>query len=88
MEAIIQKLDQLEYNSKNMWSNWSKEEIIKMLEMYLVITKKENYIYDLVYQLHGSDSYEDIFRDYDDQLLEDKASGIKEALDLAKESDK
>jgi len=36
---------------------------------------------DIVYDNHGCDTYEDIFRDYDRSLLKDKADGVKEALE-------
>ncbi len=88
MDNIIDKLkNNLNKNSeKNIWKDWSKEEIVKLLEIYLLICKNEENLYQLVYSLHGSDSYEDIFRDYDYRLLEDKAQGVEEALDTANEN--
>ncbi len=88
MEKIIEKLkNNLEKDSnKNIWKDWSPVEIAKLLEIYLVICKNEENLYQLVYSLHGSDSYEDIFRDYDYKLLEDKAQGVEEALDTANEN--
>ncbi len=87
MEQIIEKLkNNLTKNTdKNIWKDWSSTEISKLLEIYLVICKNEENLYQLVYSLHGSDSYEDIFRDYDYRLLEDKAQGVEEALDTANE---
>ncbi len=91
MEQINKIIDKLKNNldknsDKNIWQDWSPAEIVKLLEIYLVICKNEEYLYQLVYSLHGSDSYEDIFRDYDYRLLEDKAQGIEEALDTANEN--
>jgi hypothetical protein len=80
MEQIIEKLDKLEYGKKA-WKNWSKEEIKLLLNMYWVISKKEASIFELIYQYHGGDSWEDIFRDYNEVYLDDKAVGVKEALD-------
>jgi hypothetical protein len=80
MEQIIEKLDKLEYGKKA-WNNWSKEEIKLLLNMYWVISKKEASIFELIYQYHGCDSWEDIFRDYNEVYLDDKAVGVKEALD-------
>ena len=79
MESIIEKLSKIEY-SKNIWKNWSPEEIKKLLEIYLTIAKNEEYIYDLIYSIHGCDSWEDIFRDYNDRNFEDKVLGIQEAV--------
>jgi len=85
IEKIIEKLNKIEYN-KNPWKNWTLEEIKNLLEIYYVISKKESYLFDLIYIYHGSDSYEDIFRDYDTQYLHDKTDGVKEALDYVNET--
>ena len=79
MESIIEKLSKMEY-SKKMWNNWSLEEIKTLLEIYHVFVKKECDIFDLIYHHHGCDTYEDIFRDYDEQLIIDKALGVQEAI--------
>ncbi len=82
MENILNKLNQIkDEDSKTTWNNWSLEEIKKLLEIYYIISKKESHIFNLIYQYHGCDSWEDIFRDYDEQNLEDKSTGIKIALD-------
>ncbi len=87
MEDIITKLKALGTQeikrNETVWKNWSSEEIAKLLDIYNVICQNEEHIYSLVYSLHGSDSFEDIFRDYDYRLLEDKAQGVAEALDCA-----
>ena len=77
-ESIIQKLDTL--NNFN-WENWSLEEKKKLLDIYYIISKKEEYIFDLIYTYHGCDSWEDIFRDYDTNYLTNKAIGVKIAID-------
>jgi hypothetical protein len=75
---VINKLD----NVNNVdWSTWDKEERRTLLRLYHIITKKEARINDLVYRHHGCDSWEDIFRDYDEQLLHDKAQGVEVALE-------
>ena len=89
MEDIINKLNQIkeEYNdnhkyndTKSIWKNWSLEEIKKLLEIYLVISKKEAQLFDLIYSYHGCDSWEDIFRDYNISYLEDKSAGVEIAI--------
>lgn len=76
MENIIDKLNQIE-DTKNTWSNWSVEEKKKLLEIYFIISKKETHIFDLIYSYHGCDSWEDIFRDYNETYLIDKANGVE-----------
>ena len=85
MESIIEKLSKMEY-SKNPWKNWNSEELKKLLEVYLIIAKNEAYIYDLIYSIHGCDSWEDIFRDYNDRNFEDKVLGIQEAINILNEN--
>lgn len=79
MENIIDKLNQIDENSNN-WENWSLEEKKKLLNIYYIISKKETYIFDLIYNYHGCDSWEDIFRDYNKTYLEDKKNGVEIAL--------
>lgn len=80
MENIIEKLNQIE-NRKNIWKNWSLEEIKQLLNIYFTISKKEAYIFELIYSYHGTDSWEDIFRDYDAKYLDDKTTGVEVAID-------
>ncbi len=80
MELLIEKLNQIKDN-KQCLSNWSLEEQKQLLDIYLIISKKESYIYKLIYNYHGCDSWEDIFRDYDTQFLEDKATGVEIAIE-------
>lgn len=76
-ESILQKLSE---ETPLRWKSWTKEERYTMIKLYYLIAKHEASLHDLVYEYHGCDSWEDIFRDYDDQLLQDKARGIKVAL--------
>jgi len=78
MENIINKLTKLKDN--NPWKNWTLEEKKQILDIYLIISKKENHIFDLIYNYHGCDSWEDIFRDYDSKYLEDKTIGVEIAI--------
>jgi hypothetical protein len=84
MEQIIEKLNQMEetqdYND-DPWNGWSLEEKKRLLDIYLVISKKEDKIYDLIYSLHGCDSWEDIFRDYNGRKMDDKTEGVVIAVD-------
>ena len=78
MENIIDKLAKMQDN--NPWKNWSLEEKKKILDIYFIISKKETHIFDLIYNYHGCDSWEDIFRDYDSKYLEDKTIGVEIAI--------
>lgn len=78
MENIIDKLTKIEDN--NCWENWTLEEKKKILDIYFIISKKETHIFDLIYNYHGCDSWEDIFRDYDSKYLEDKTTGVEIAI--------
>ena len=80
MDHILNKLSQKE-NSFSNWKDWSMEEKKQLLELYLIISKKEEHIFDLIYQFHGCDSWEDIFRDYKSSYLQDKANGVQVAID-------
>jgi len=83
MENIIQKLNQIkdtQTSSNKIWKDWSVEEIKQLLDMYLIISKKEYHIFELIYSYHGCDSWEDIFRDYDEKYLKDKAIGVEIAI--------
>lgn len=78
MENIIDKLTKVE--DDNSWENWTLEEKKKLLDIYLIISKKEAHIFDLIYNYHGCDSWEDIFRDYDRKSLEYKTIGVEIAI--------
>jgi hypothetical protein len=78
MENIINKLTKIEDN--NCWQNWTLEEKKKILDIYFIISKKETYIFNLIHNYHGCDSWEDIFRDYDSKYLEDKTTGVEIAI--------
>jgi len=78
MENIIDKLTKTE--DGNSLHNWSLEEKKKLLDIYLIISKNETHIFNLIYYYHGCDSWEDIFRDYDPRYLEDKKTGVEIAI--------
>ncbi len=80
MESIIEKLKTANFD----WSNWSLEEKKQLLELYLLISKKEHHIFKLIYDNHDCDSWEDIFRDYSINYLDDKLRGVRVALDNLK----
>jgi hypothetical protein len=79
MENIIDKLNKIEDN--NSLNNWTLEEKKKLLDIYFIISKKEAHIFNLIYNYHGCDSWEDIFRDYKSNYLEDKTIGVEIAID-------
>lgn len=64
----------------NTWENWTLEEKKNLLDIYFIISKKEAHIFDLIYNYHGCDGWEDIFRDYDGKYLEDKTVGVEIAI--------
>ena len=78
MENIIHKLTKIE--NENSWKNWTLQEKKVLLDIYFIISKKEAHIFDLIYNCHGCDSWEDIFRDYDTKYLENKIIGIEIAI--------
>jgi len=80
MELLIEKLNQVK-DDKQGFDNWSLEEQKQLLDIYLIISKKETHIFKLIYSYHGCDSWEDIFRDYDIKILEDKAVGVEIAIE-------
>jgi hypothetical protein len=63
MEILIEKIDKIKDN-KNPFDDWSLVEIKQLLDLYFIISKKENHIFNLIYRFHGCDSWENIFRDY------------------------
>lgn len=85
-DAILKKLQTLD--EKIVWKNWTQEEERQLLQMYWIISKHESHIFQLIYDHSGSDTYEDIFRDYDRHYLKDKVDGVKEAIDYMDERSK
>ena len=81
MRYLITKMDIIEKleNTENL-NSWSLEEQQKLLRIYLAICKKETHIFDLIWRNHECDSWEDIFRDYDESYLESKVSGVEVAI--------
>ncbi len=87
MENIIDKLNQIK-DKRNIFDNWSSEEIKQLLNIYLIISKKEHHIFNLIYNYHDCDSWEDIFRDYDIDYLKDKLRGVEIAIEKIEEKEK
>ena len=79
MERLLEKLDQGE-DTNTIWKDWSLEEQKKLLDIYLIICKKEHHIFKLIYNYHGCDSWEDIFRDYSVEYLDEKQTGVQIAI--------
>jgi hypothetical protein len=80
MENIIKKLAKQNDYDTEPWENWSLEELHKLLELYLIICKKEANLFELVYSYQDTDFLEDIFRDYDERYLREKADGVDIAV--------
>lgn len=79
MNNIIDKLNNISEEGED-WKKWSLTERKKLLEIYFIISKKEPQIFNLIYSYHGCDSWEDIFRDYNEIYLQDKADGVEIAI--------
>jgi hypothetical protein len=79
MDRIVDKLKNMREPYE--WNNWTREEKQKLLELYLIISKKEGYIFDLIYRCHQCDTWEDIFRDYSLDYLQEKENGVKDAIE-------
>ena len=84
MESIIEKIKQIE-DPNTAFDDWTLEEMKQLLEIYLILSKKETHIFKLIYKYHGCDSWEDIFRDYDKTYLQDKVRGVEIAINEIKE---
>lgn len=81
MKNILDKLEKMNKSDyERTWKNWSLEEKKKLLDIYFLICKNETHIFDLVYSYQGCDSWEDIFRDYDERYLEEKLTGVEMAI--------
>jgi hypothetical protein len=79
-KGLLEKLYLLSDDEK-CWESWSLEEKKKLLDIYWVFCTQEANIFRLIYQNHGCDSWEDIFRDYDKRYLGDKATGVQLAIE-------
>ena len=76
MEHILQKVSHMDETT-----SWTLEETQKVLGIYFLFSKKEIHIFDLIYKYHGCDSWEHIFREYDERYLMDKTAGVRVALE-------
>lgn len=79
LKGISEEYEEEYYNCT--FSTWSAEEKLQLLKLYHIFCKKEHKIFDLIYQNHGCDSWEDIFRDYDINKLDDKSTGVNIAIE-------
>ena len=63
MDNILDKLDKMiiNDNDNDTWKDWSLEQIKKILEIYYIISAKEDLILDLIHKFYCCDSSEDIF---------------------------
>ena len=76
IDELLTKLENKEFKRKNFYH----KEIKKLLQIYLIFCKKEDEVFKMIYSLHGCDTYEDIFRDFDYRYIEDKIAGVEIAL--------
>lgn len=76
IDELLSKLENKEFNEKK----FKYDEIKKLLKIYLIFCKKEEDIFKMIYSLHGTDCYEDIFRDYNYRYIEEKIEGVEIAL--------
>lgn len=68
------------------FENWTKEDILLLLKIYLLITNYENDIYRIIYYHHDSCQYEYIFRNrYYNNYIKDKLIGIQIAIEAIDE---
>ena len=81
MENIIDKLKKELIGFLVDLDDLRLEDLKKLLEIYLIISEREAEIFDVIYRFHGCDSWEDIFRDYSNRYLEDKAEGVQIAIE-------
>ena len=77
MEAILQKLNATE-NSEHMWYSWKLEEMRELLEIYLIIVKKEQRILELI----GKPREDGLIQECEDRFFHEKIVGIEETVDI------
>lgn len=80
MERLMEKLEQIDDESGEPWKEWTLQEKKELLEVYWKLCKKEHVLFALIYRWHGCDSFEDIFRDYNGRILDDKEQGVEIAI--------
>jgi hypothetical protein len=78
-DKILEKLKNLK-ETKDFSLKWSTEEKIQLLKMYHIFCKKEAEIFNLIYGYHEGDSWENIFREYNPHLIQDKITGVEIAI--------
>lgn len=77
MSEFTPLLQQLSKETNLSWKSWTPEERHTALKLYDLISKHEASFYALVYEYHGCDSWEDLFRDYDREELKEKGVAYK-----------
>lgn len=77
---ILEKLENLK-ETKEFSLKWSTEEKIQLLKLYHIFCKKEAELFHLIYANHDCDSWEDIFRDYNPTLIQNKIKGVEIAIE-------
>jgi hypothetical protein len=80
IDVLLEKLTITDGLNMIDWNTWSKDEQTTLLKIYLKIVKREADIYDLIWKNHECDSWEHLFRDYNENELIDKASGVENAI--------
>ena len=81
MENIIEKVKDLNSNYENAFNDWNLQEKQQLLDLYLILSKKEAYIFDLIYRLHECEGWEKIFRCCNIKYLEAKSDGVEIAIE-------
>jgi hypothetical protein len=84
MDELLGKLQNAREESID-WSNWTPEEQLGLLKLYSVFVARESDMYNLIYSSHGCDTFEGIFRDYDEVDLQDKLRGLNITMKNMKE---
>ena len=84
METVLQKLNDLG-NDERIWGSWTLEEKRMLLELYSLISRRETIIMDMIHRYRRSDKWAHIFREYDRNLIHDKADGVRDTIEYINE---
>ena len=84
METLLKKLDDLG-NEDIIWRSWTMEEKKMLLELYSLVSRRENHIMSLIHRYRRSDKWEHIFRDYDRNYIHDKSDGVRDTIEYMNE---
>lgn len=83
MEGKDEIKDEIKEKGEIEYRSLSDDEQLQLLKKEIEKIKHEIAMSNLIYSLHGEDTYEDLFRD-NVPLLEEKISGILFAIDNLK----